>query len=186
MTLAALLLPTYRHMLQALAAWLDKATTQMAGDADALLSARLAPDMFPLATQVRFVCVQALEGMARIGNRPLPAQATLLLDEGRNAADQPGTLADAQKRIAETLALLESLATEGEIVEPASALAHALPSGMIFDFTAEQYARDWAIAQFYFHLMAAYAILRQQGVALGKIDYVGHLLAYVRPPAPIS
>lgn len=183
MTLETLLLPTYRNMLQALAAWLDKAAAQMAGDADALLLARLAPDMFPLATQLRFACVQALEGMARIRNLPLPEQASLLLDAGRNAAEQPGTIADARARIADTLALLETLAEAGDVVEPAGALTHALPSGMIFDFTAEQYVRDWAIAQFYFHVMAAYAILRNQGVALGKIDYVGHLLAHVRPPA---
>ena len=48
------------------------------------------------------------------------------------------------------------------------------------DLTAEKYARDWAIPQFYFHLMAAYAILRGQGVPLGKIDYVAHMLPFLR------
>ena len=43
---------------------------------------------------------------------------------------------------------------------------------MIFDLSAEQYVRDWALPQFYFHLMIAYAVLRAQGVALGKADYV--------------
>jgi hypothetical protein len=41
--------------------------------------------------------------------------------------------------------------------------------------------RDWALSQFYFHLMAAYAILRAQGVALGKADYVAHLFPHIRP-----
>ena len=53
--------------------------------------------------------------------------------------------------------------------------------GMIFDFSAEQYVRDWALPQFYFHVMTAYAILRAQGVALGKADYVTHMFGYVRP-----
>ena len=52
---------------------------------------------------------------------------------------------------------------------------------MTFDLTAEQYARDWALPQFYFHVMTAYAILRAQGVALGKADYITHMFAYLRP-----
>ena len=51
--------------------------------------------------------------------------------------------------------------------------------GMIFDLTGEQYARDWALPQFYFHLMTAYAILRKEGVELGKADYVAHMFAYL-------
>ena len=52
---------------------------------------------------------------------------------------------------------------------------------MIFDLTARQYVRDWATAQFYFHVMIAYAILRKEGVDLGKADYVAHLLPFLRP-----
>ena len=62
MKITQLLLPTYRQMLKALAGWLRKADQQLGG-ADALLAAKLAPDMFPLATQVRFACVQAYEGV---------------------------------------------------------------------------------------------------------------------------
>lgn len=60
-------------------------------------------------------------------------------------------------------------------------IAHDLPTGMIFDLTAEQYARDWALPQFYFHVMIAYAILRSEGVELGKADYVAHMFAHLRP-----
>lgn len=52
---------------------------------------------------------------------------------------------------------------------------------MVFDLTTEQYSRDWALGQFYFHVMIAYAILRAQGVSLGKADYVPHMFAYLRP-----
>jgi uncharacterized protein len=180
MTPRALLLPTYRCMLQALANWLDKAAAQRPDDSESLMSARLAPDMFPLATQVRFSCVQVLEGMARIRGAALPQMVTVLLEEGRDADQRPGSLADAQARIAETLAWLERQADADDDRDPASAVAHALPSGMIFDFTLDEYVRDWAVAQFYFHIMAAYAILRNQGVTLGKIDYVGHLLPRLR------
>lgn len=107
-------------MLQSLLAWLDKAQ-ENAPDAEAMLSRRLAPDMYPLSTQIRFACFQAQEATFR------------------------------------------------------------LRGGMTFDMTGEQYARDWALAQFYFHLVTAYAILRGEGLELGKADYVPHMFAYLRP-----
>ncbi len=182
MTLPDLLLPTCTQMLGALSSWLGKAATQRPGDAaDALLTARLAPDMFPLATQVRFACVQSLEAVARLRGEAFPPVIAMLRDEGRNAADRPGTIADAQARIVETIASLEEAAATLAAIDPATPIAHTLPQGMVFDFTAEQYVRDWAIPQFYFHVMTAYAILRAQGVELGKADYVTHLFAYLRP-----
>ncbi len=100
MTLTSLVVPTYKQMLRALSAWLDKAQTQMpGGKAGALLSARLAPDMFPLSTQVRFACVQAWEAVCRLRGEDFPAFVTTLLDEGRNAGEHPGTIAEAQTRL---------------------------------------------------------------------------------------
>jgi hypothetical protein len=184
MTLPNLLIPTYVQMLGTLSAWLAKAETQTpAGDAEDLLSARLAPDMFPLATQVRFACRQAQEGIFRLQTQDFPPSLQALLDEGRNAGEQPGTLADAQARIAETLTVVEAAAVADIAIDPATMIAHALPNGMTLDLTAEQYARDWALPQFYFHVVTAYSILRAQGVELGKADYVSHMVAYFRPPA---
>jgi hypothetical protein len=181
-TLSDILVPTYLQMLEALSAWLGKADAQMPGGAaDALLSARLAPDMLPLSTQVRFACVQAQEGVFRLQERTFPASIDVLLNEGRNAAERPGTIADAKARIEETIAVVSSAASVVSAIDPGAPIAHALPAGMIFDLTAEQYARDWALPQFYFHVMVAYAILRNQGVDLGKADYVAHMFAYLRP-----
>jgi uncharacterized protein len=182
MSLTNLLVPTYRQMLKTLSGWLDKAETQMPdGKAEALLSARLAPDMFPLSTQIRFACVQAQEGMFRLKGEDFPVSINVLLDEGRNAGERPGSIADAQARIDETIALLDDLAPGALDADSEMPIAHALPTGMIFDLTPEQYARDWTLPQFYFHLMTAYAILRSEGVALGKADYVAHMFAYLRP-----
>ncbi len=180
MSLTNLLVPTYTQMLGALSNWLDNACDQFP-DGAALMSSRLAPDMFPLATQVRFCCVQAHEGVKRLAGQELGAAWEVLLEEGRNAEELPGTVDDAQARIKETLAFLETV-KDGALDAGASRdLAHELPSGMVFDLTSEQYARDWALPQFYFHLMTAYAILRNQGVELGKADYVQHMFAYLRP-----
>jgi hypothetical protein len=182
MSLTSLLVPTYRQMLTTLSAWLDKARAQMPDDkAETLLAAALAPDMFPLSTQIRFACVQAQEGVSRLRNEAFPASIGALLDEGRNAREHPGSIADAQARIAETIALLDGLAPDALDADPQAPIVHALPMGMIFDLTAEQYARDWTLPQFYFHLMTAYAILRSAGVELGKADYVTHMFAYLRP-----
>jgi hypothetical protein len=182
MTLADMLVPTYVQMLKALSAWLDKAQAQMPGEAaDGLLSARLAPDMFPLGTQVRFCCVQALEGVYRLQGEDFPPAVQAMLDEGRHAGEAPGTLAQAQERIAQTIAMVEAVPAKAMAEDAQAPLAHALPNGMILDLTAGTFVRDWALSQFYFHLMAAYAILRAQGVALGKADYVAHLFPHIRP-----
>jgi hypothetical protein len=178
--LGNVLAPTYVQMLKALAAWLRKAQAQ-GPEPESLLSARLAPDMFPLSTQVRFACVQAQEGMFRLRGAAFPPTIEVLLNEGRNAGEHPGSMAEALARIDETVALVESLSAGDIDVDPQTSIAHALPQGMIFDLTAEQYVRDWAIPQFYFHVMAAYAILRSKGVELGKVDYVAHMLGYLRP-----
>jgi hypothetical protein len=186
-TLKDLLVPTYVQMLQALAAWLRKAQAQKPGaEAEALLSARLAPDMFPLATQIRFACVQAQEGLHRLNGSAFPATLQELLDEGRNAGERPGSIAGALARIEETVALVQSLASRPDASDEQRPIAHALPAGMIFDLTAAQFARDWAVPQFYFHVMTAYAILRHQGINLGKADYVAHMLGYLRGDAARS
>ena len=187
MTITDLLVPTYRNMLGTLRGLLDKAEAQLGADrAEGLLSARLAPDMFPLSTQVRFACVQAREAPLRLLGEPLdPVQPAL--DEGRNAGDRPGTLAEARARIEEALAFLDSLAADALDQAPSDApIALTLPMGLTFDMTREQFARDWALGQFYFHVTAAYAILRKEGVEIGKPDYVPHMFAYLRSPAPAA
>jgi hypothetical protein len=177
-----LLISTYVPMLKALSAWLGKAQAQSpAGAAEALLSARLAPDMFPLSTQVRFACVQAQESLFRLKGEAFPKSVEVLLDEARNAGEHPGSIADAQARIDETIALVESAASYAFDADEQRPIAHALPIGLIFDLTAEQYARDWALPQFFFHVVTAYAILRSEGIDLGKADYVAHMFAYMRP-----
>ena len=181
MTLTDLLVPTYRNNLRMLLGLLDKAEAQLGADkAEALLSARLAPDMWPLATQLRFAAVQAQDGPLRLLGQSLdPIQP--VLDEGRNAGEHPGTLAEARARIAEAIGFLDTLAPDALDQAPADApMELSLPIGITFDLSRDQFARDWALGQFYFHVMAAYAILRKEGVDIGKADYVPHMFAYVR------
>lgn len=183
MTQTTLLIPTYTQMLQALSAWLIKANEHDI-DPEALLSARLAPDMFPLSTQVRFSCLQSYEGVARLRNDELPKVWHDLLEEGRNGGENPGSIRDAQSRIADALVFLGRLQPDELDAGANRPIELKLPDGRIFDMSGDQYVRDWALPQFYFHVMTAYSILRNKGVDLGKADYVQHAFAYLRPDAP--
>jgi len=184
MSLTDLLLPTFTRMLRAMSAWLDKAGAhaEARGQAvDALLSLRLAPDMYPLAAQIRFPCFQAQEAIYRLTGQCVPEGLEEVRREGWNAGEHPGTMADAKARIADAVSLLSEGAAGGLDEGADRSIALELPNGMIFDMTGAQYARDWVLPQFYFHLSAAYAILRNHGVELGKADLVPHMFSYLRP-----
>lgn len=184
MALTALLIPTFTQLLHALSAWLDKAAeTERAASRspDALLSKRLAPDMYPLSSQVRFACFQAQEAAYRLRGLDLPEQLHAMRRDGRTTNGQPSPLGEVQICITRTLAVLATLGPNALDEGAQRQVALALPDGIIFDMTGEQYARDWALPQFYFHLTAAYAVLRNQGIALGKQDYVPHMFGYLRP-----
>lgn len=166
MDLYALAIPTYAQMLKGLSAQLTKGEAH-GGD---LLGARLAPDMFPLSTQVRFVCNQASDLLRHLTGADSFAPA----EDATDFAGLKAQLADAVARIEAAPAS----AFEGAA---GKAIELKMPNGIVFDLNGEQFVRDWSLPQLYFHLMAAYAILRNQGVPLGKPDWVPHMFAYIRP-----
>lgn len=184
MSLTHLLVPTFSNQLKSLAQWLEKASLharEHGKDANALLALKLAPDMYPLAAQVRFAAFQALEPCYRLRGLAIPEGWMERRRQAWAAHEHPGSLEQAQACLRDALAelaALEPAALDGRMDAP---IALELPNGMVFDMSAEQYARDWALPQFYFHAITAYAILRHHGVALGKADYVAHMFAYLRP-----
>ncbi|SPB15538.1 hypothetical protein NOV72_02758 [Caballeronia novacaledonica] len=186
MQLTRLLVPTFVQTLKNLSTWLDKAAahqqeTQAHANADALMTLRLAPDMFPLAAQVRFACFQAQEPVYRLRGEAVPQSLRDAREEGVKSNAQPGTFADAQARIAGAIAFLSDVAPDALDAATEAPIALDLPNGIVFDMTGEHYARDWSLPQFYFHAVTAYAILRNHGAPLGKPDYVSHMFAYIRP-----
>lgn len=169
MSYATAALATYANMLGTLDTLVVKAAAHDKGEA--LLQARIAEDMFPLHSQIRFTIAQVIVALDRLGN------LGLTLDESEITS-----FAEARTRIAAAQAMVAGTdpatwPAAGDTVE------FDLPNGMGFAMQAHEYCRDWATPQFYFHLMAAYAILRAEGVAIGKIDYVGHMMKYLRQPA---
>ncbi|MEA3009565.1 MAG: uncharacterized protein QOJ91_1257 [Sphingomonadales bacterium] len=184
MDFTALLVASLANQLAAVSGWLDKAeafAAERPGGPGALLELRLAPDMFPLATQLRFLAFQAQEPVYRLRGEAVPEAVLAIRQEGRDGGERPGSWEQARARVAGTAAFLAAVGP-GELDPAARApVAHELPNGMIFDMTGEQYVRDWALPQAGFHQMIAYAILRQAGVPLGKVDYVPHMFGYLRP-----
>jgi hypothetical protein len=184
MQLTSLLIPSLLNQLRALSGWLDKAEAHAAKGGtrpDALLALRLAPDMFPLTTQLRFLAFQAQEPVNRLRGEEVPEGVIEVRQEGRDGGERPGSWAEARARVAEALRLLEAVGTDELDGAAHTPIVHDLPNGMVFDMTGETYVRDWALPQAAFHQMVAYAILRQAGVPLGKVDYVPHMFGYLRP-----
>ena len=184
MTLTQLLIPSLANILRAVSGWLDKAeafASEGGRTLDDLLAARLADDMFPFTTQLRFMAFQAMEPIYRLRGQTVPESVLDIRQEGRDGGERPGSWSQARARLAEALALIGSIGPQEFDGAADAAIAHELPNGMIFDMTGDQYVRDWALPQIVFHQMIAYALLRQAGVPLGKVDYVPHMFPYLRP-----
>jgi hypothetical protein len=169
MSYATAALATYTNMLGTLDTIVAKASAHPKGEA--LLQARLAEDMFPLHTQIRFTLDQVTTALNRLGNIGLASDESDIT-----------SFADARARIAKAKEMVA--ATDPATWPGANDMVEFdLPNGMGFVMEAHEYCRDWATPQFYFHLMAAYAILRAEGLAIGKIDYVGYMMKYLKQPA---
>lgn len=172
MSLYSLIVPGYSQMLRGLSAQLEKgaewAVVAQLSEED-FLSARLAPDMNPLSDQVRFICIQAREAIRRLTDRHVP-----------EPENEGVSLNQLKSLIAGTLALLDEVSAADFDGAEDRQIEIILADGMTFDLTGFQYARDWALAQFYFHAVTAYDIMRNLGVELGKADYVSHMFAYMR------
>jgi len=184
MSLTRFLVPTLVNQLAAMLAWLDKAEGWAAAQgrsADELLTLRLAPDMWPLASQLRIAAFQAMEPVYRLRGVPVPEAVLAVRTEGSNAGEHPGTLDEGRARLREAVELLGQVGEDEFDAEPDTPLAHDLPIGIVFDMTRQTYARDWAVPQVVFHQCMTYALLRHAGVPLGKIDYAPHLFPYIRP-----
>lgn len=171
MSLYTVTIPCFAQMLNSLKGLLAKGDAHAAAlpfDPQVLLDSRLAPDMHPLATQVRYACTQAREAVERLSGHP------------RSTLQAPTSMAEALALIDQTLAVLAD--ADRSVIEHRAdeSIAIELPGGIAFQMTGNEYAVNWATPQFYFHLMTAYNILRHNGVPLGKADYVPHMFAYVR------
>lgn len=157
-------IPAFLHMLDNLAAILDKAQ-QYAHDhkiePQVLLEARLAPDMYPLLRQVQIVSDAVKGCAARLAGIALPS-----------FADRENSFAELQARIGKTADFLRSVTPEQFDGSETRAISLSFP-GLELKFSGQEYLLSFVLPNFYFHLSMAYAILRHNGVPLGKMDFLG-------------
>ena len=156
--------PVYVRLLAALSSTLDKAAAHAAAkkvDPAVFITARLYPDMWSLAEQVRAATGHMVRGTSRLAGVPIPTF------DGKEA-----TFDDLKARIAWTTAHLKGLDEK--------ALADAAEKTIVFpagDTERRMSGADYLLAlslpNVYFHLTTAYAILRHNGVPISKDDFTG-------------
>ena len=158
--------PVYSNILGHLAETLDKAAAHAEEKKikpEALIAARLYPDMWSLAEQVRAVCNHATRGPARITGLPVPQF------DGKDES-----FADLKARVAWALAFVGGLGPDA--FAEAAERTVTFPSGDTqVSITGERYLLFFSMPNFYFHATAAYAILRHNGVPLHKEDFMDGL-----------
>jgi uncharacterized protein len=130
------------------------------GEAD-LIATRLFDDMHPLPAQIQRASDTAKGVVQRIGQLP-----PVPMDDTEQSFD------DLQARIAKTIDVLKAVTPDQIDGREDQEVVLQLPSGSI-PFTARDYLFGFAIPNFFFHVTAAYAILRHRGVPVGKMDYLG-------------
>ena len=154
--------PVFVAMLKNMHAWLDKAAAEK--DPTTLVEARLIEDMKPLTAQFQFASDSAKNAIARLIGETAPSMP-----------DTEATLAELQERCDKTIAYIESVDPAAFAGSEDREVVMKFPNGMGYRFTGGDYLRRFALPNFYFHATTAYAILRAQGVSLGKPDYLQHL-----------
>ncbi len=163
LSMHAISAPVFARMLKNLSAILAKAEQQAkvkGYDPSALLTARLAPDMFCLTKQVQIATDHAKGAVARLAGHVPEA-----------IEDTETTLAQLQARIAKVIAIVESYKPEQIDGSEGREVSVKIPNAEL-KFTGLDYVNQWAMPNFYFHVATAYAILRANGIELGKRDFL--------------
>lgn len=157
-------LPAMRITLDALSALLDKAQDYSESkkvDPKILLQTRLAPDMFPLLKQVQVATDLAKNGVSRLAGVEPP-----------NYEDTETTIADLKARIAKTLAHLRTIDAGAIDASAERMITFPLGPSRKGQMQGVDYLNHFLLPNVYFHVTAAYGILRHCGVELGKMDYL--------------
>lgn len=155
--------PAYLQQLRALSGILEKAESHATArkiDPSALLLSRLFPDMFTLTRQVQLTTDFAKGGCARLAGVEVPSYP-----------DTETTFPELRARIERTITFIETLRPEQFNGSEARDVTIKI-AGNPITFKGEPYLFNFALPNFYFHLTTVYALLRHNGVELGKGDFV--------------
>jgi hypothetical protein len=155
----------FRKLLGQVDKWLGAAVAYAGTrpfDPNVLLASRLAPDQFPLVRQVQAACDSAKLGASRLTGRPAPSHP-----------DTEQTIDELRARIAAVLDYLDGFSPAD--FEGAATRVVSQPRWEGKVMVGADYFIEHVMPNFFFHLAHAYAILRHNGVPLGKRDYLGPL-----------
>jgi uncharacterized protein len=155
--------PIFLTMLANLDQWLQKAEAHADAkkfESSVYLSTRLAPDMLPFTNQIQIACDGAKFAMARLGSV-----------EGPKFDDSESTIAQLRERVRATVAFIKSVPAEKIDGTEEKEITIPRRSGNI-TMKGEEYLKHYVLPNFFFHVTTAYALLRHNGVELGKKDYL--------------
>lgn len=154
-----------KKQLAQIDSWLGAAATYADAkkfDVDVLMTQRLAPDQFALARQVQIACDTAKLGAARI--------------TGKSAAEQPDTeqtIEQLRARVGSVLTYLDNLSAADFEGASDRTVTQSRWKGQVM--STHDYLLEHVMPNLYFHVVHVYAILRHNGVGIGKRDYLGTL-----------
>ncbi len=157
-------IPALTRGLTNMSAFLDKAAAHAETkkfESAVLAQARLFPDMHPLARQVQIACDTAKGAGARLAQVEIPKHP-----------DTETTFAELKARIAKTLEFLKTLTPAQVQGAEVRAIEIKFPNGS-WKFTGMSYLTEFVLPNFYFHVSMVYALLRNNGVEVGKGDFLG-------------
>lgn len=162
-------IPAFVNMLNALSKILDKASAYAEAkkiDAGVLVNDRLAADMFPLSRQIQIATDGVKGGAARLAGVEVPSYP-----------DTETTIPELKERIAKTVAFLQSIdKSKFDGAEDKELTMKIGPNELTFP--AKVYLFEFVIPNFYFHATTTYAILRHNGIEMGKQDFLAGLAPY--------
>ncbi|HEV7691730.1 MAG TPA: DUF1993 domain-containing protein [Hyphomonadaceae bacterium] len=154
--------PLFLRMFGNMNQWLDIAVEKKgAAGAEELLGARLAPDMLPLLGQFQRASDTSKGAIARLAGVDAPSMP-----------DTEKTIADVRQRIAKTADFIKSVPQSKVDGSEEKEVILKTPNNEL-KFTGLGYLTGFVLPNFYFHATTAYGILRNQGLPLGKLDYLG-------------
>lgn len=155
----------FKKSLGQLDRWLEAATAfakARSFDPDVFVGLRLAPDQFTLVKQVQATCDTAKLAASRLTGKEAPAHP-----------DTETTLAELQARVRAVASYLDGFSTQDFAESATRVVTQPRWEGKVM--SGADYFREHALPNFYFHLTHTYAILRHNGVSIGKRDYLGAL-----------
>ena len=155
----------FTKTLENLEKWLDKAgehAKERSFDVDLLAQARLAPDQFSFVQQVQSACDQAKYAAAYLSGKPAPSHP-----------DTEKTFAELRERIRKCTGFLATVQEKDLAGADERKVAPPWLGGRWL--RGHDYLVQVAVPNFFFHMTMAYAVLRHNGVKLGKMDFIGSL-----------